>query len=156
MYMGYNVMSVSVIKSFRGKYACFSNFHACEFEYNDIKWSNSEAAFQAMKSGNKVVWEAMSKLNASEAKKKGRQRGIGLRPDWDKVKNKFMHDVVYAKFSQNPDLKDILLSTGDAELIEGNWWHDNYWGDCQCERCWDVIGMNTLGKILMKVREELR
>ena len=46
-------------------------------------------------------------------------------------------------------------TTGDAELIEGNTWHDNYWGVCSCSKC-NGRGKNRLGKLLMKVREELR
>ena len=52
------------------------------------------------------------------------------------------------KFS-NPDLKEKLLATGNEELVEGNWWGDQYWGIC------DGIGKNKLGKLLMKVRKEL-
>ena len=56
------------------------------------------------------------------------------------------------KFTRNRDLKEKLLATGDAELIEGNTWHDTYWGyDITKKR-----GKNKLGKILMVVREDLR
>ena len=63
-----------------------------------------------------------------------------------------MEEIVRAKFSQNPKLKAELLATGEAQLIEGNTWNDRYWGV-------DVrsgIGKNHLGKILMKVRSELK
>jgi hypothetical protein len=39
-------------------------------------------------------------------------------------------------------------------LIEGNWWHDNFYGSCTCNKCVNK-GENNLGKILMKIREEL-
>lgn len=52
-------------------------------------------------------------------------------------------------------LKKKLLETGDAELIEGNYWHDNTWGQCYCPRCKNKIGENHLGKLLMKIRESL-
>ena len=67
-----------------------------------------------------------------------------------------MYDIVKAKFSQNENLRQMLLDTNNEELIEGNWWHDNCWGDCSCERCKDIKGQNNLGKILMRVREEIR
>ena len=47
----------------------------------------------------------------------------------------------------------MLLATGGEELIEGNWWHDNFFGVCTCGPC-DGKGKNNLGKILMRVREE--
>jgi len=50
----------------------------------------------------------------------------------------------------------MLLATLDAELIEGNAWHDNFWGDCFCEKCRDIEGLNVLGNILMRIREELQ
>lgn len=63
-----------------------------------------------------------------------------------------MFDVVYAKFSGNPTLTKKLLATEDAILVEGNTWHDTYWGyDMRQKR-----GQNKLGKILMQVRRELR
>ena len=67
-----------------------------------------------------------------------------------------MRNLVYMKFKQNADLANKLLATGDSELIEGNRWHDNVWGDCECSRCINRPGRNLLGKALMEVREVLR
>lgn len=61
-----------------------------------------------------------------------------------------MHDLVLRKFTAHPDLTELLLVTGDAELIEGNTWGDTTWGVCRGK------GENLLGKILMAVRETLR
>ena len=47
-------------------------------------------------------------------------------------------------------LRAKLLATGDAELIEGNYWHDTFWGMCNGK------GENHLGRLLMEVRSELR
>jgi ribA/ribD-fused uncharacterized protein len=59
------------------------------------------------------------------------------------------------KFTQNPELRRRLLDTGDAVLVEGNTWHDNYWGTCTFRRCSKTKGKNMLGKLLMQVRQEL-
>lgn len=67
-----------------------------------------------------------------------------------------MYSIVKDKFSRNTNLKKLLLDTKDAYLIEGNWWHDNYWGDCYCPKCSKTLGKNMLGTILMRVREELK
>lgn len=67
----------------------------------------------------------------------------------------YMLDVVRAKFSL-PENAEKLLATGDAELIEGNYHHDNLWGSCMCEKCKTKTGQNRLGRILMQVREELK
>jgi predicted NAD-dependent protein-ADP-ribosyltransferase YbiA (DUF1768 family) len=68
---------------------------------------------------------------------------------------KILHTAVKAQFEENPKLKKELLLTGTAVLIEGNFWHDNYWGKCNCNNCKNIEGKNHLGKLLMQVREEL-
>lgn len=72
-----------------------------------------------------------------------------MRSDWEEVKDKVMYEIVLAKFTQNPDLKEKLLATGDEYLEEGNTWGDTIWGTV------DGVGENRLGKILMRVRDEL-
>ena len=72
-----------------------------------------------------------------------------MRSDWEEVKNKVMYEIVLAKFTQNSDLKEKLLATGDEHLEEGNTWGDTIWGTV------DGVGENRLGKILMRVRDEL-
>ena len=64
------------------------------------------------------------------------------------VKDNIMYFIIRNKFIQNDDLMEKLVATGNAELIEGNWWKDTYWGVCE------GIGENKLGKILMQVRKE--
>ena len=63
-----------------------------------------------------------------------------------------MEEIVRAKFTQNQDMKQQLLATGNLVLEEGNGWHDTFWGvDLKTGE-----GENHLGRILMQVREELR
>jgi len=63
-----------------------------------------------------------------------------------------MEEIVRAKFTQNECLREMLLATGDAVLEEGNTWNDTFWG----VHLKNGQGQNHLGRILMKVREELR
>ena len=86
---------------------------------------------------------------------KRRGRSCTLRSDWEKVKDEVMLTGLRIKFS-NPALRTQLIMTGDEELVEGNWWHDNTWGSCSCERCVGIHGQNRLGKVLMQVRSEIR
>lgn len=88
---------------------------------------------------------------------KQRGRAVSLRPDWERVKVPIMTKLVYRKFADHPELAAELFATDNAMLIEGNTWHDNFWGTCRCwtGRCRDE-GHNTLGVILMSVREALR
>ena len=80
---------------------------------------------------------------------------IEKRPDWETYKETVMYEVLVEKFKDRVLCKR-LLATGGAELIEGNWWHDNTWGNCSCTNCIYTEGKNLLGKTLMRVRSELR
>ena len=80
----------------------------------------------------------------------GRDHGRSIRSDWDAVRDEVMRKALRAKFTQHPALRDILLSTGQAEIVEHTK-NDNYWGDGG-----DGTGRNALGRLLMEIREELR
>jgi len=60
-----------------------------------------------------------------------------------------MRAVIWAKFSQNPELAKKLVATGDRYLEETNWWGDKIWGVYRGE------GQNLLGKIIMDARARL-
>ena len=142
------------IDNFKGEYYFLSNFYPAHTEYEGLKYLNSEAAFQAAKCKDENIRILFTKLPPNQAKSKGRK--VELRDNWDDIRDEVMYDIVYNKFLQNEDLKEKLLNTGGIYLEEGNWWHDNYWGQCNCYRCRNIHGLNKLGKILMQVRDELR
>lgn len=126
-----------------------SNFYPATVVYGDYVWTSAEHAYQAAKTHNKVQQAAIHRLpSAKDAKKMGKL--VDVRPDWDEVKVQVMYEIVKDKFYCNPHLRAMLLATEDAELIEGNWWGDTFWGVCK------GTGLNNLGKILMRVREEIK
>lgn len=141
-----------VIDSFKGENFYLSNFYEALVTYGGITFRNNEAAFQAHKCEDPEARKEFVHLNPSEAKKKGRH--VKLRPDWEDVKTDIMRGIVWAKFTQNHDLADKLLSTGDAVLEEGNNWGDRIWGVV-----WEggrKVGENRLGRILMDTRRKLK
>jgi ribA/ribD-fused uncharacterized protein len=76
---------------------------------------------------------------------------LDFRPDWNEVKLKFMTEALIQKFSPESKLAQNLLNTVGYLLVEGNNWHDNYWGvDTRYG-----IGENKLGILLMRIRENL-
>jgi len=99
------------------------------------------------------VGSKLSSAKPSMAKWRGKR--VSLVPNWNEIRVQIMHKIVRAKFAQHEELRDRLLATGDALLIEGNRWHDRFWGICYCVRC-QSRGENTLGRLLMAVREEHR
>lgn len=142
-----------MIDFFDGAYAFLSNFYLCDIKFEGLTYKNTESAFQACKVKNIEERKRFQNLSPSLAKLNGRR--VSLREDWEFVKDDYMYRIVKAKFVQNPNLKKLLLNTKQEYLIEGNTWHDNYWGDCCCSKCKNKKGENQLGKILMEVREEL-
>ena len=145
-----------MISSFDKEYAFLSNFYICPVEYEGVVYPSAEAAFQAAKTLDPAIRDEFSILSPSQAKRKGRH--LELRPHWEEIKRNVMLSIVRNKFKQNKDLAAKLLETDPEYLEEGNTWHDNTWGVCKCSRCQarDQVGLNWLGKALMKVREELR
>ena len=133
------------ITSFRGDHKFLSNMYECPVSYNGLLFRSSEAAFQAQKDPSRA--HEFVGLSGSQAKKLGKT--VKLRSDWSTVRDSIMTDVLWNKFTQNPELMEALQLTGDAELIEGNTWGDTYWGvDTRSNK-----GNNNLGKILMDIRK---
>lgn len=138
------------INCFRGWHGFLSNFYEVPVEYDGIIYGSVEAAFQAQKCIDDEEKRKFSDLRPVKAKKAGMR--VPLRKDWEDVKLEIMKALVQAKFTQNSELAQRLLSTGEAELIEGNDWNDLFWGvDLRTGQ-----GENHLGRILMKIREEIR
>lgn len=142
-----------MIAVFDNEYAFLSNFYDSPFEEEGILYPTVEHYFQAMKS--KDV-EGRKKIAAAPTPGKAKRLGrtIELRKDWEEIKDTVMWSGLRHKF-QIPELREKLLATGNEELIEGNWWHDNTWGNCLCAECQNKPGRNMLGMLLMKVREEI-
>ena len=144
---------VRVINFYRtgDEYGCFSNFAAYPVEIRGRVWPTSEHFFQAQKFADSQHEEAIRSVKSPMiAARMGRNRSKPIRPDWEQVKDDIMREAVRSKFSQHRDLREILLATGDALIVEHTK-NDSYWGDGS-----DGSGKNMLGRILAEVRAELR
>lgn len=141
------------IKAFTNGSRFLSNFHRCTIRWANIEFPSAEHLYQARKTGH-VDWarRIAEASTAREAKQLGQQ--VPLLSNWEDIKVEVMSEVVAQKFIQNPDLNDLLIATGDRLLVEGNSWHDQYWGDCWCPKHQRTPGKNALGIILMRYRLE--
>lgn len=129
-------------------YRFLSNFYPCPVLWRKRTYPSAEHAYQAMKTLDPEARKLIASLaTPGEAKKAGRR--LVLRADWEDIKIEEMSGILRAKFS-DPVMENRLLDTYPAELIEGNWWGDTFWGVCE------GVGENHLGKLLMELREELR
>lgn len=137
-----------MIESFTGKYAFLSNFYRCMVEYDGKIYPSVEHAYQAAKTLDEDernnIWNCVT---AGQAKREGRK--VTLRKDWGAIQLDIMYDLLRKKF-KDPYLRTRLIDTGVHELVEGNYWGDQFWG------IYDGKGLNWLGKLLMKVREEAK
>ena len=136
------------IDVFSGEYRFLSNFYPARITIGDVSYPTLEHAYQALKTVDPKERHAILKqVTPAGAKRYGKK--LVLRPKWDNVKIGVMFALLRLKFAE-PQLRKKLLSTGDAELIEGNYRGDTFWGVCR------DIGENHLGKLLMKVRAGIR
>ena len=141
----------TTINQFQGDYRFLSNFYKCDVVYEGVEYKSAEHAFQASKTTS-LQWrdDIASMRTPGLAKRIGRQ--CPIRRNWEVIRVKIMEEVVWCKFYQNGVLGKKLVDTYPVKLVEGNVWHDTFWGvDLETG-----VGENTLGKILMKVRRKLR
>ncbi|HEY8371251.1 MAG TPA: NADAR family protein [Pseudonocardiaceae bacterium] len=146
-------MTRHVIRFYRvgDPYGEFSNFAPYPIVVDGVEWPTSEHYFQAQKFAGTPHAERI-RLTPSPmvAARRARSRDLPLRPDWDQVRVAVMRRALQAKFTQHTQLRELLLSTGDAELVEHTE-RDAFWGDGG-----DGTGENMLGKLLMELRTQLR
>lgn len=136
------------IDRFVGDNYFLSNFYPVQVWFEGMGYPSAEHAYVAAKTNDMTIRRVIQRMtDAASVKKYG--RNLRLRPDWPTYRLVAMENIVRAKFTLNPYLAQELIETGDAELIEGNWWNDTFWGTC------NDYGENHLGKILMKIREEI-
>jgi ribA/ribD-fused uncharacterized protein len=136
-------------------FGAFSNLYRREIEFEGVIYPTTEHAYQAGKARKDNVREWL--MNApSPALLAMAAHGLyswDIQPNWSKVKYERMKLVLRAKFNQHEDLRQLLLSTGDARLVEAAT------VDNLVNRTWGEVngkGKNMLGVLLMEVRAELR
>src|SRR5260221_12444305 len=146
-----NTKERQVIKFYKVKdaYGAFSNFALYPIVHEGIRYSTTEHFFQQAKfkdlESKKKVIEASTPMEAATL---GRTLSMTV-TDWSLVRDKVMYLALLLKFTQHVELRELLLSTGDAEIVEETT-DDHYWGKGS-----KGDGKNMLGVLLMKVRAVL-
>jgi hypothetical protein len=139
------------IDAFKDEYAFLSNFHPSPIVLCGLEYPTVEHAYQAAKClYAEDAIQVHGAATPKEAKKLG--RAAECIPDWPLIKWPVMYALLLLKFTQHDDLRQQLLATGRARLVEGNHWHDNFWGACTCDKCKDLEHQNQLGLLLEQVR----
>lgn len=142
-----------MIAEFKKEFSFLSNFYPSPIELDGLVYPTVEHAYQAAKTLNAIHRNQIRLIKlAGHAKRFG--HNLQLRAGWNEMRLHVMQDLLRKKF-RILSLRDRLLETGEEELREGNWWGDDFWGIPQGP-LYRGVGQNHLGKLLMKVREELR
>lgn len=145
--------------------ACLSQWYDCCFEVDGVQYHTTEQYMMASKAllfeDEEVYQEIMAADNPYDYKKLGRKiHGFEQEP-WDARKYDIVVEGNKAKFGQNSEIRNFLLSTGDAILVEASP-YDKIWGiglDRETAMKGTVEqwqGENLLGCALMEVRDYLR
>lgn len=143
-------MGMEDILEFQGQFRFLSNFWPCNVNIHPFSYPTSEHAYVHAKTGYSPAYTDLVVGCQDPGQVKRLGRSLPLAPGFEARKVQEMYKIVLAKFTQNPALRQKLLDTGNVRLVEGNAWGDRFWGVCR------GVGENYLGRILMKVREELR
>lgn len=152
-------------KGFSGDLDFCSNFYPSPITvYDEVlnrrtNYPDAERIYQAAKFNNPKIRELiLNSKSPGESKRiaKFYQSEIisgWFDPDSPSHRRKVMRAVQKLKYEQNPHLKERLIRT-KGNLVEYNYWHDNFFGHCTCNKCKDLPKHNYLGKILMRIRDE--
>jgi ribA/ribD-fused uncharacterized protein len=136
-------------------YGVFSNLYPRTIVFEDRQFPTAEHAYQAGKARKQDVreWILSAPTPALVAMAAHGLYTWDIASDWSKIKFDRMRTVLRAKFTQHDDLRGILLSTGNARLVEAARVANGV------NRTWGEVngkGLNMLGVLLMEVRDELR
>ncbi len=125
------------------------------FVHEGIEYKTSENFYQAMKipDSHPELRKEIAEMGPYDSKKKIRDSRYPFRKDWsDQMALSVMEKVLIHKFTLRTTWGKKLLETGTEEIVEWNNWNDLFWGkDINTKQ-----GKNHLGKILMKIRNDLR
>ena len=142
-----------VIGFYPREFYTFDNFSSFKVEWNGYLFASVEEAYQAasfMGSDEELVEKIKKSHSADEAQRIAYANRDKRREDWDDVKISIMEELLRLKIEQNPYVKKKLLQTEDYMIVEDSP-KDDFWG-------WgsNRNGQNNLGKLWMKLREELK
>ncbi len=153
LWLADNIKEQKFIGFYPREFFCFDNFSSFGFIYRGIKYPTVEHAYQAMKfvdTAPEIAMQITECLSADQAKRIAFANQDKQRKDWKVVNVSIMEELLIAKLEQNPYVKQKLLETKDYIICEDSP-KDDFWGIGP-----NRDGRNELGKLWMKLRNELK
>ncbi len=144
--------SGKIIGFYEREFYVFSNFSSFAVKWKGRKWPTSEHAYQAakfFKTNPKIADQIFKSMSVHEAKKIVEKNSEKVPVDWNTKKVKIMFDICRHKLQQNLYVKKKLLQTKKKLIVEDSP-KDDFWGWGKNRK-----GRNELGKIWMKLRDEI-
>jgi ribA/ribD-fused uncharacterized protein len=142
----------------------FSQWYRCSFRVGDLSFMCAE---QFMMHGKARLFDdadIAAKILAADHPRDHKALGRKVKNfddgAWKRAREKIVMDGNRAKFTQNPELRDVLLATKGTTLVEASP-YDKIWGiglsatDPRAQDSTQWKGQNLLGKILTALRDEL-
>lgn len=134
-------------------YGALSNLYRRAIVFEGLVFLTAEHAYQAGKARDQKVrdWILSAPTPALVAMAAHGLYKWDIVPNWSEIKFERMRQVLHAKFSQHGDLRELLLSTGEARLVEAGRVNN------PVNRTWGEVngkGLNMLGVLLMELRAE--
>lgn len=127
-----------------------SNFYPCKIIAWGMEFPTAEHVYVASKTEDRILRKTISTiLTPGKVKRFG--RNLELRDNWNQIKVRVMRQILKRKFADEKLM--AMLQSVEGEIVEDNPWHDNFWGSCSCSGCADKVKQNTLGKLLMEIRD---
>lgn len=138
-----------MIVEFKNNCGWLSNFAPVKITLNGREYPSVEHAYMSAKSEDQE-WKDFCASNVSAGTVKRKSKELKLNKNWGQHKLLVMNKCLEQKFNQEP-FKTLLLNTGDEQIVEGNWWGDEFWGvNLQTGE-----GQNMLGKMIMDIRDKI-
>jgi ribA/ribD-fused uncharacterized protein len=147
-------LDIKFYRSNEKPYGVFSNLYPSQVRFEGKVYPTAEHAYQAGKARKPEVrdWILSAPSPALAAMAAHGLYTWDVTPAWAETKFDRMRRVLRAKFEQHPNLRKILLSTGNARLVEVGTVNNavnRLWGEV------NGVGQNMLGIMLMELRAEL-
>lgn len=142
---------------------CLQQWYPSPFDEDGKSFHTSEQFMMYHKAllmnDQEVAEKILAAKTPAQAKSLGREVKNFKQEIWDANCDRVVEEGQYLKFKQNERLRQVLLGTGQREIVETSP-NDRLWGiGWNTEEAEDHLeewGQNKLGKALMRARERLR